>query len=144
MTTISDLLETLERLDVPFEAAESIHDSRETIVEKQRDQLLHGIRANGKMIGKYRSKVYAAKKFAQNPLAGFGNMDWKLEGDVHRDLFVDVREDIYIIDSADSKTGDLIERFGDPFGLTEESQVELIDERLEEAFLDRMHNATGL
>lgn len=142
--TAAGLNEVLQKTDVAFEAAEALHDSRQTVIQLQQEQLKHGKRANGEMIGKYRSKAYAALKHAMNPLPGLGNMDWKLTGALHKDLFIDVREDIYIIDSADSKTGSLIERFGDPFGLNDDSTTTLIDSELDDVFMERMHNVTGL
>lgn len=142
--TAADLKQDLLKVDVPFEAREALHDIRQTVIQLQQEQLKHGLRADGKMIGKYRSKVYAAKKHAMNPLPGLGNMDWKLTGALHKDLFIDVREDIYIMDSADSKTGSLIERFGDPFGLSEESIETLISSELDDVFMGRMQKVTGL
>ena len=144
MTTVTDLRVRLQKIDISFQAGEAINDTKETVIDKQRDQLLHGLRADGTLIGKYRNKVYAAKKFAQNPLAGFGNMDWKLTGSLHRELFVDVRNDLYVIDSADEKTGGLSQQFKDPFGLTKESQQSYIDEKLRSVFIERVKKESGL
>lgn len=142
----SDLKERIKKVDVVFEAAEAIHDTAKTVVEKQRLQLLAGQRADGSPVGFYANEQYADLKYAMNPKAGYGIMDWKLTGSLHKDIFVDVRaqEGEYIIDSTDAKTGELIKRIGDPFGLTEQNQEDYINETLEETFLNRMHEATGL
>jgi len=78
---------------------------------------------DGTKIGKYKSEKYAAKKLAQNPLAGSGNVDLKLTGEYHEELFVDVREQTLVIDSAASadKIENIIGKYGDPLGLNETS-----------------------
>lgn len=144
MTTVTDLQQRLKKLDIHFEAEEAMNNTADDILSKQKDQLLHGVRADGSMIGKYKSQVYAAKKHAMNPLPGFGNMDWKLTGDLHKALFVDVRRDIFVIDSADSKTGSLIQRFGDPMGLTKQSQSDYMEQRLQPQFMQQVRIVTGL
>ena len=144
MTTVADLLKTLEKVDVGFEAEEAINKTAETIVAKQKDQLLHGLREDGSLIGEYKNNGYAAKKFSMNPLAGLGNMDWKLTGDTYKSIFVDVREDIYLIEIADHKAASLFERFGDPTGLTGESQDDYVEKTLEPQFMGQIHEVTGL
>lgn len=143
--TIDDLLETIGNLDIPFEVQEAIDETKQGIIDRQKDQLMHGQRADGSIIGKYKNPAYAKMKNALNPLPGFGVMDWKLKGDLYSALFVDVREDgSYIVDSADPKAGPLEERLGDPMGLQPKNQQQYIDEQLEPFFLERIHEATGL
>lgn len=144
MNTVHDLKEMIMAFDLRGEAAVAIDETRDQLLEKQRDQLLRGERANGKKIGKYKNPAYAAKKYAMNPLAGEGNMDWKLTGALHNDLFVDVREEDIIFDSGDSKTGDLIKRFGDPFGINKDNQEEYVKETLDDMYTERFRKATGL
>lgn len=117
MVTIAELNRRLKRLDVPTVAENSMEDTKEDFKNIQRDQLLHGKAQDGGPIGKYRSPAYARKKNAMNPLAGFGNMDWKLTGSLYNDLFVDVRSDTFVTGSADPKFAKLAEAFGDPLGL---------------------------
>ncbi len=144
MTTISDAFESLKTIDIQGEAAGAIDDTKEEMKNIQRDQLLHGIKGDGKQIGKYRNRAYAAKKYAMNPLAGIGNVDLKLTGSVHNDIFVDVRDREFIIDSADTKMEGLTEKYGDPFGLTDENEAVYIEETLQDQFTFRMRNKTGL
>ena len=135
MATINQLRSRLTALNVKEEAEEALYQSREEMIELQGDQLSHGLNSKGGKIGKYKSDKYAAKKFAQNPLAGLGNMDWILTGELKGELFVDVRPQTYVIDTADPKAGKLIEDFGDPFGLTKESKVKLIAGKLRPVFI---------
>ena len=144
MASINDILTRLDTLSVSQEAQEALIDSSDNIRDAQRDQLLHGIKKDGTGIGKYRNKKYAQKKFDQNPLAGLGNVDWKLTGALHKDIFIDVRSDVFVIDSADSKTGDLIKKYGDPFGLTPKSRETVIKEKLQENLVKRIKNKLNL
>lgn len=130
MTTINKIRNRIASLDIADEAATAIDQSRNVIINEQKDQLLHGLRADGTKIGKYKNRAYALKKAAMNPLPGVGFMDWKLTGELHSDIFIDVRPETFVIDSVDSKTGGLIDRFGDPFGLTLESRKTVINTRL--------------
>ena len=56
-----------------------------------------------------------------NSLAGFGNVDLKLTGDFQFELFVDVRADTFVIDSADEKSQKLKSKYGEMiFGLADD------------------------
>lgn len=60
----------------------------------------------------------AKKKGKKKPI------DLKDKGDFQQDIFIDVRTDTFIIDSADSKTDKLLKQFGpDIFGLNYDSRV---------------------
>lgn len=126
MTSINDMRKRLTRPSLNEVVQETINDNRDAIRELQIDQLKHGTKKDGKIIGKYRNDAYAAKKNRQNPLAGLGNVDLILTGALKNDIFIDVRPDVFVIDSADEKTGELIKKYGDPFGLSKESNIDLI------------------
>jgi hypothetical protein len=117
MVTIAALNRRVKALSVTEVSTESIEATKTEFLDAQRDQLLHGKRPDGSPIGKYKNPAYARKKYAMNPLAGFGNWDLRLKGDYQNALFVDVRDDSYVVDSADSKAGDIDKRIGDPLGL---------------------------
>ncbi len=126
MVSINDMRKRLTAPALNQVVQDSIEDNRDAIRELQIDQLKHGKNKKGELIGKYRSKSYAKKKNQLNPLAGLGNVDLILTGALKNDIFVDVRPDVFVIDSADSKTGELIKKYGDPFGLSKESNIELL------------------
>lgn len=51
-------------------------------------------------------------------------IDLKDKGDFQRDIFIDVRTDTFVLDSADEKTNKLIAQFGEEiFGLSYDSRV---------------------
>lgn len=143
-TTFDDIIDRIDAVNVDLQVELSIEDSAQEIVRLQQDQLLHGQAANGKRIGKYKDPRYAAKKFALNPLAGYGNMDWILKGDLKNQVFTVVQGSEIVIDSADPKTGFLIKNIGDPFGLTSKNEDVLIENKLGEAFDLNMHEALNL
>lgn len=137
-TSINDMKRRFATANIRQVAEDSIYESRDEIKELQIDQLKHGLKKDGTPIGKYRNAAYAARKNQQNPLAGFGNVDLILTGDLKNQIFVDVREDSFVIDSADEKTGGLIKKYGDPFGLTEDSNASLIKAPLRPTFVRKM------
>lgn len=144
MTTLIDLKNRLQKVDIPYEAETAVEATRSDMIARQKDQLLHGIRADGDKIGRYKNATYARKKNQLNPLAGYGFMDFKLTGQLYSEIFVDVREKTYVIFSADPKTLKLVERIGDPFDLTKDNKTEWVEESLRPQFMDQMHHATGL
>lgn len=123
--TIDNLISRIEKLSIKQTVEDGLEATKEELIKLQRLQMLKGERSDGKKIGKYKNDRYAAKKAAQNPLAGFGNIDLKLTGDTHAAIFADVRENSVVIDSADMKTLFLVERFGESiFGLKPENASE--------------------
>lgn len=87
--------------------------------------MLFGERSDGKKIGKYKSVPYAVRKQAMNPLAGFKIVDLRLSGEFHGGIFADVREDKVVFDSLDSKTEDLVDKYGEKiFGLNQKNASE--------------------
>jgi hypothetical protein len=125
MSTISQLIRNVQAINVSDVIQESIDDTKQALVRLQKLQMLFGERSDGKKIGKYRSIPYAVRKQAQNPLAGFKQVDLRLHGDFHGGLFADVRDDKVVFDSLDSKTEILVEKYGEKiFGLNKKNAVE--------------------
>jgi hypothetical protein len=103
MITVAELNRRVKRLNVETTSEESIDQTKEDYKSSQRDQMLHGLKADGSKIGKYRSPAYARRKYAMNPLAGFGNMDWRLTGSLHKEIFVHADNGLVVTGSADEK-----------------------------------------
>ena len=135
MPSINDIRRKLSQVNVTDAAVQAIELSEPEILREQRHQLLEGKKANGTPIGKYRSLKYAAKKAAQNPLAGFGNVDLNLTGAFQSAVFLSVTSTTFIFESPDEKTAMLIGKYGDPFGLSPESRAIVINERLRKEFI---------
>lgn len=117
MRTINNLLQSALKLNITDVALNAMATNEEGYKLLQKDQLLHGLRADGGLIGKYRSEAYANEKYAQNSLAGFGNVDLRLKGDFYSAIQVSTAADGFIIEDTDSKAAELEAKYGDPFGL---------------------------
>jgi len=121
MATIETLISNLSSVDFNNIIEESITDTSQQLVQAQRNQMLHGKNVFGELIGKYRSEPYARKKYKMNSLAGFGNVDLRLENNFQKDIFVDPRDNSVVIDSGNEKTEKLIEKYGkEIFGLNKD------------------------
>lgn len=125
MPTIDHLIRNLESVKMPDVIHDAVVETTDDMKRLQRFQMLTGEAADDTKIGKYRNPVYAKQKFAQNPLAGLGNVDLRLKGDFYREILVDARVNSVVIDSADEKTQALINKYGEEiFGLNTEFSSE--------------------
>jgi len=88
------------------------------------DQLRHGVRSTGKLIGLYKNVEYARMKNQMNPDAGMGNIDLILTHRFSENIFTKIEGDSIMFDSADTKKF-LLEQFKwwdeNIFGLTEQN-----------------------
>lgn len=119
------MLQATANLDIQFLIENSLIETAQNYVGLQKDQMLHGLAADGTKIGKYRNPQYAAMKAQMNPLAGEGNVDLKNKGDFYSGIFTDVRADSIVVDSADQKSTALQSKYGERiFGLDDDSKSE--------------------
>ena len=145
MATIADIRKRFNALDLIEEAGAAIDQTRDQLIEKQKDQLLHGFNSKGERIGKYKSAKYARVKNQMNPLAGLGNVDLKVKGDYHGGLFVDVRTDSYVVESGDEKSGDLEKKYGKKtLGLNKDSLEEYVPNDLQPVFIKNIRKKLKL
>lgn len=121
MATIETLIQNLRAVDFNEVLEGSVTETAPKLIQAQRDQMLHGKKADGELIGKYRNPLYAKKKYEMNPLAGFGNVDLRLKNEFQREIFVDARERSVVIDSGNEKTASLIKKYDENiFGLNKD------------------------
>jgi hypothetical protein len=119
MASIEKMIATMEAVNISAIVADAMYNTKNDIIQLQVEQMYSGKRSDGKLIGKYKNKVYAAKKYSLNPLAGFGNVDLRLTGDFQDYIIADVRENSVVFSSEDDKTIDLVEKYSDDiFGLS--------------------------
>lgn len=112
---IDRLIENTEAIDFNEVIETSVDQTAKEFIETQQDQMFHGINAKGDSIGKYRSKAYANRKLALNPL---GVVDLKLTGEFYKGMFIDPRTNSVVIDSADPKSDGLQKKYKEVFGLS--------------------------
>jgi len=105
---------------------ELIRNTEHLAVDMNTSQLMDGVNSLGRPLAPYRSPSYAEFKRTLNPK---GVTDLKLSGDFHRGFFTDADAFPVRFDSRDSKTGMLVEQYGQElFGLTRTNLNEYSDE----------------
>lgn len=119
--TIGGLLARVERLDTDRAIDDALAATARDAVRLQREQLMAGKNAQGGRVGTYRSFTYAVMKSRLNPLPGFGVVDARLTGALHRSLFVDVRPDALVFGATDFKARFVFGRYPGALGLNDES-----------------------
>lgn len=124
MATPLQLLRKIEKINVTEAAVDTLDAKAREIASQQRDQLFQGRTSKGTQIKpKYRPRTIQIKKKKGQPT---DRVTLKDTGDFHKAVFLDVRQDTLVLDSADSKAQKLIDKY-DPgiFGLDKTSRVEL-------------------
>lgn len=113
------MLRRWEALNLPEITGEAIEQTRDEAIRLQQAQLfLKGEKSDGTKLKPYKSDAYSRKKHAMNPNPGLGQPDFKLTGELYREMFIDVQGDRVVFDSASSHAMRMIERDGDKiFGL---------------------------
>ena len=133
MATAIDLIDNLKALDVKSIARTVMQRNADAFSEANREQMMEGKRRDGKNIGDspgnyYLSLMYARDKQNKNSKAGFMNPDLRLTGSFQDSMYMNVKGDDIIMDSTDSKTWDLVKKYGDTiFGLNEKSKEPFLD-----------------
>lgn len=121
---------------------ESVKETEVLFLDANADQLMHGKRSTGELIGKYANPEYAAMKYAENPLAGFGNIDLVLTWAFKRGINIKYQADGLLFDSTGKeKEGgfDILEHFGDDvLGITDEKKEEISPE-FQEVFVRKFN-----
>ena len=118
MATILAMLNRFRALNLEAIAAEVAEGTEQDLITLNQNQLFMGQDADGKPLPRYHSFKNARVKNAMNPLPGLGIPDYKLTGEMYRQMFVDFDSNgKYIIKSAVPYFGKLTARGGNPFGV---------------------------
>lgn len=141
-TTVFDMYKRVEALDVNEITSEAIHQSARGYVEKQRMQMYEGVNSDGKERPPYSPYTVAIKiRKGQR----YDVVTLKDTGDFYKSLFIDVREDTFVISAHDPKTLKIVDRYGDiVFGLVAPWKQLFITEDLYPTLLRLIEEATGL
>lgn len=148
MATIQEVYEAFAAVKLREDLPGIVQENGAALAELIKGQLIQGKLATGDTIApSYASKYYAKKKFDLNSLAGYGNPDAKLSGNLYDAIEVTEKSvDEYNIDStveyAHNKS---IEQYG-PELLTpsEDSKQEFCDNALGPAISKYITEKTGL
>lgn len=108
-----------------------IEDNLDFIADLNTDQLERGVDGTGNNIEPtYRNPVYARLKQRLNSRPGLGIPDLKLTGSFHRKINAKLQGKVVTLDSTDSKTADLLAKYGDVILQLNEESVEVLREEL--------------
>lgn len=139
MPGINKMIDKMQKVQIQNVLSASFKETKKELEELQIGQMLYGVRADGKRIGRYKNKRYAADKFAMNNLAGFGFIDLRYTGEFHKRVVAKIMRGFIIFTSLDPKTPDLEKRF-DPFGLNKTSRSTYSTKILPPVFLKNFKN----
>lgn len=127
--TPREMLERFQSLDVDRAIKMTLGLTSKIIIEKNQDQMLNGFRADDSYIlpeyTPYTREKKEEKGWDPDKVTLYDT------GDFYNAMFADVSYFDIEIDSTDSKTEDLIEKYGEKiFGLSDESKEEYRDDAM--------------
>lgn len=121
MTTPFTLYKKLDAINVSLSAQVAIENTAGAATEQQRLQLNQGLKANDEFLPDYSFRSVFQYGKPPGPIRLYDT------GDFYRGILIDVREDIFILESADPKSNMLQNRYGsDILGLGTEAKVNYI------------------
>lgn len=121
MRTINNLLQAVQKTDLPFLIQNSLQDAAPVYTDELRAQLLSGVKADGSQIGTY-SAGYARKREARGLQTEY--VDGYFTGDMQRGLFLDVRDDEMVSDSQVPYAGEFSGRYGEGVFLLDQDRIQ--------------------
>lgn len=98
MRTCADMLDKLESVNILLSMQIAMEETANTAVSEQKLQLQQGLRSDDTVTDDYSFR--SVFQFGKPP----GPIRWYDQGDFYKGILFDVRQDIFIIDSADPKT----------------------------------------
>lgn len=120
--TISELYQNAKAIDLADIFSDVIEKNEQHLIDLNHNQLQFGLDSEGNYLREYQSPAYALEKQSMNPKAGLGNPDLKYTGAFYRGWSLLITNSEFLFDSGDSKTSDLIEKYGQNiFGLRKEN-----------------------
>lgn len=124
------------KVDLPLSMAVAMEDTASEAVTQQKQQLAQGLRSDDSATDDYSFR--SVFQYGKPP----GPIRWFDTGDFYRGILFDVRQDIFILDSADPKTSMIVNsKKGGPntFGFGTKAQAEYIL-TLEPVFIQHVKN----
>jgi hypothetical protein len=127
MNQLLQLIHRFQYLPVSDMVRETIEENASIIEAKQISQLDAGLYPDGgPILPEYIDFTIEIKKIKGQP---YDKVTLHDTGNFYRGIKLDLESDSFTLDSSDSKTGDLVDKYGEVFGLSEQSKQELIDEQ---------------
>jgi hypothetical protein len=129
MTTVTELLKTLEKVDPQAIAVKVFNKNKKFFIMLNQGQLLKGKRRTGAKVGTYKSGEYARwKKETVSAVAGFGNVDVKVTGAFYKGLNPFIEGEDVSMESTDQKAPDLEQRYSEEMYGLDDKNIKLFRE----------------
>lgn len=150
MATIGTFKTRLQKVDMGFLAGESIDQTRSAMIDAQRAQMFAGEDREDHpihRIGKPADYIYAEMTIKQKQRKGqpTNRVTLRDTNDFHRLIFVEVREETFVIDSFDEKAAQLIKDYGGViFGLNRPRRTEYVQVHLRPRLMRTVKNVLEL
>jgi hypothetical protein len=121
--TISDLYQNAKAIDLADIFSDVIAKNEQHLINLNHNQLYKDSSdSEGNQLQQYNSLEYAREKESMNPGIGFRNTDLYYTGAFYRGWSLLITNTGFLFDSSDSKTSDLIEKYGQNiFGLRKDN-----------------------
>jgi len=118
--TINDLYLNAKAIDLADIFSDVIAKNEDHLIQLNQNQLYKDSSdSEGNQLQQYNSLEYAREKESMNPSVGFRNTDLYYTGAFYRGWSLLITNSEFLFDSSDSKTSDLIEKYGQNiFGLS--------------------------
>lgn len=134
MTTCAEMLERVKRVNLDLAMHVALEETAGEAVAQQKLQLQQGLKSNDEYLPDYSFRSVFQYGKPPGPIRLYDT------GDFYRGILFDVRQDNFIITSADSKTDMLKQRYsGDIFGHGTEARANYIL-TLRPVFIDQIRN----
>lgn len=146
MGTIKSLFSACRSVDIKKTAESAVVGTSLFLINYNKSQLYEeSVRADGKRLELYGSILYAINKNRRNKAPGLMHPDLYDTGAFYRGFFVKVQDFTYEIDSRDSKSNKLKNKYGNTiFGLTSESKAEYTKKEFFQTLKRIIESRTGL
>lgn len=128
------MLEKLRRVDLPLSMSSAMEQTADAATDAQRKQLAQGLMSDDTFLPDYSFRSVFQYGKPPGPIRLYDT------GDFYRGMLIDVRQDIFILESADSKSTMLQNRYGgNIFGFGTEAQRNYIL-TLRPVFIEQVRN----
>lgn len=121
MATANEILDKLNRIDINLSAQVAIENTARDATDAQRQQLQQGLRSDDTVMPDYSFRSVFQYGKPPGPIKLYDT------GAFYRGILIDVRQDIFIIESADEKNTMLQNRYGkEILGLGTQARIDYI------------------
>jgi len=147
MATLQDMANKLKNINLVEIVDNAIDQTKGSIVNLNKDQLLHGIATDNTLLGRYTPAYAKRKSKIKQSLAPSGIYDFSLYGSFQDGMYSADKGDIIEVGSIDLKEG-WLEKYGGGanrvFGLTDENKTEYSQTILKPIIQEKIKSYLGI